>query len=83
MLSRSLWRSLRVNARRGVGVPETPYRCFSCTVRAQANKSETDRMTHFGFSNVPEADKESMGGCFYFAGCSFKRATILIRFLGQ
>lgn len=40
--------------------PPTPYRCFSCSLRAQ--KPEQDpRTTHFGFTNVPESQKESMG----------------------
>ncbi|KAA8644497.1 hypothetical protein EYZ11_003023 [Aspergillus tanneri] len=61
MSSRSLWRSLRLSTRRGVSAPETPYRCFSCARRVQAEpKTDHERMTHFGFTNVPESQKESM-----------------------
>lgn len=63
MASRSIWRSLHYSAKRKI-VTQTPYRCFSCSLRAknQASKPDQDgRMTHFGFSNVREQDKESMG----------------------
>lgn len=68
MLSRSVWRNLGYNARRRTAIPEVPYRCFSCSQRAQvdSNKANQDeRMTHFGFSNVPESQKESMGMLLY------------------
>ncbi|KAE8418517.1 ubiE/COQ5 methyltransferase family-domain-containing protein [Aspergillus pseudocaelatus] len=68
MLSRSVWRNLGYNARRRATIPEVPYRCFSCSQRAQAdsNKANQDeRMTHFGFSNVPESQKESMVGAVF------------------
>lgn len=63
MSSRTVWRSLQLQARRRFIVPETPYRCFSCTRRAQESpkSNQDDRMTHFGFQNVPEAQKESLG----------------------
>lgn len=40
-----------------------PYRCLSCTNRiAQQEQTKQDaRTTHFGFENVPEAEKESRG----------------------
>ncbi|KAL5050710.1 hypothetical protein BDW71DRAFT_172998 [Aspergillus fruticulosus] len=63
MSSRSLWRSLRLASQRQFAVPETQYRCFSCSLRTQnQSKSDKDRMTHFGFTNVPEHEKESMVG---------------------
>lgn len=62
MASRSLWRSLNLTTGRRFAVGETSYRCFSCSRRTQSEfKSEKDRMTHFGFSNVPEDKKETMG----------------------
>lgn len=61
MSSRSAWRALHYSAKRRA-IPSTPYRCFSCTARAQElPKPDQDRMTHFGFTNVPEAEKESRG----------------------
>ncbi|PYI14087.1 ubiquinone biosynthesis methyltransferase COQ5 [Aspergillus japonicus CBS 114.51] len=64
MSSRSLWRSLQTQTRRRLAVPETPYRCFSCTRQAQAQPPkptvDEERFTHFGFQNVPESQKESM-----------------------
>ncbi|OOF98835.1 hypothetical protein ASPCADRAFT_204548 [Aspergillus carbonarius ITEM 5010] len=67
MSSRTVWRSLQLNARRRLIVPETPYRCFSCTRRAQEppKSNHDDRMTHFGFQNVPESQKESMVGAVF------------------
>ncbi|KAL3443610.1 ubiE/COQ5 methyltransferase family-domain-containing protein [Aspergillus insuetus] len=63
MSSRSLWRSLHLASRRRVALTETPYRCFSCSRQSLADpKSDHERMTHFGFSNVPESKKESMVG---------------------
>lgn len=65
MSSRSAWRALHHSAKRRAFKPATPYRCFSCTRRAQDQpKSEHDRMTHFGFTNVPESEKESRGMAF-------------------
>lgn len=64
MFSRSVSRSLRAASARKAAVPETSYRCFSCTRRAQAEPPKSahdERMTHFGFQNVPEEQKESMG----------------------
>lgn len=59
-MSRSLWRGLHHSAKRRMVAPPTPYRCFSCSLRAQ--KPEQDpHTTHFGFTNVPESQKESMG----------------------
>ncbi|KAE8374708.1 UbiE/COQ5 methyltransferase [Aspergillus bertholletiae] len=68
MLSRSVWRNLGYNARRRAAIPEVPYRCFSCSQRAQADSnkdSQNERMTHFGFSNVPESQKETMVGAVF------------------
>ncbi|KAL3488840.1 UbiE/COQ5 methyltransferase [Aspergillus germanicus] len=63
MSSRSLWRSLNLASRRRVALTETPYRCFSYSRQSLADgKSDHERMTHFGFSNVPESKKESMVG---------------------
>ncbi|KAL2811521.1 UbiE/COQ5 methyltransferase [Aspergillus granulosus] len=63
MSSGSLWRSLRLATRRRVTLTETPYRCFSCSRQTLADpKSDSERMTHFGFTNVPESKKESMVG---------------------
>jgi len=62
MSSRSLWRSLHLATRRRVALTETPYRCFSCSRQALTDpKSDSERLTHFGFTNVPESKKESMG----------------------
>lgn len=62
-MSRSIWRCLHHSAKRRPVAPPTPYRCFSCSLRAQdQSKPDQDgRMTHFGFTNVPETQKESMG----------------------
>ncbi|KAE8344614.1 hypothetical protein BDV24DRAFT_148841 [Aspergillus arachidicola] len=68
MLSRSVWRNLGYNARRRAAISGAPYRCFSCSQRAEldSNKANQDeRMTHFGFSNVPESQKESMVGAVF------------------
>lgn len=62
MSARSVVRALPYSAKRRVFQPPTPYRCFSCTYRAQEQtKSDHERMTHFGFTNVPESEKESRG----------------------
>lgn len=62
MSSRPAWRALHHSAKRRAFQPATPYRCFSCTRQTQnQSKSEQDRMTHFGFTNVPESEKESRG----------------------
>lgn len=60
-MSNSAWRALHYSAKRRAFQPITPYRCFSCASRVQQNKSENDRMTHFGFTNVPESEKETRG----------------------
>ncbi|KAL2819588.1 ubiE/COQ5 methyltransferase family-domain-containing protein [Aspergillus cavernicola] len=63
MSSKSLWRSLRLTAKQQAVRTQPPYRCFSCSRRTQVDsKSEHDRMTHFGFTNVPEHKKESLVG---------------------
>ena len=62
MSVRSAWRALHYSAKRRVVQPTTPYRCFSCTRQAgDQAKSDQERMTHFGFTNVPESEKESRG----------------------
>ena len=62
MSTRSTWRALHYSAKRRAIQPSTPYRCFSCANRAQEQiKPENDRMTHFGFTNVPESEKETRG----------------------
>ncbi|KAF4214047.1 hypothetical protein CNMCM8980_003275 [Aspergillus fumigatiaffinis] len=61
MSSRPLWRSLHYSAKRRVTIPQSQYRCFSCSLRVQGSKPNHDgQMTHFGFKNVPESQKESM-----------------------
>lgn len=59
----SIWRSLHHSAKRRTVAPPTPYRCFSCSLRAQdqSKPDQEGRTTHFGFTNVPETQKESMG----------------------
>ena len=62
MSTRSAWRALHYSAKRRAFQPATPYRCFSCTRAAQdQSKQDQERMTHFGFTNVPESSKESRG----------------------
>lgn len=62
MSARSAWRALHYSAKRRSFQPTTPYRCFSCTRQAfDQAKPEHERMTHFGFTNVPESEKESRG----------------------
>lgn len=62
MSVRPAWRALHYSAKRRVLQPSIPYRCFSCTRRAQEqSQAEKERMTHFGFTNVPESEKESRG----------------------
>ncbi|KAL4929077.1 ubiE/COQ5 methyltransferase family-domain-containing protein [Aspergillus undulatus] len=66
MASRSLWKSLKAAPTRRLVLNETSYRCFSCSRRTQTDsKPEKDRMTHFGFTNVPEDKKESMVGAVF------------------
>ncbi|KAL4952815.1 UbiE/COQ5 methyltransferase [Aspergillus filifer] len=66
MSSRSLWRSLRLTSARRYAPAETSYRCFSCSRPTQIDpKSEKERMTHFGFTNVPEGKKESLVGAVF------------------
>lgn len=60
-VSNSAWRALHYSAKRRAFQAATPYRCFSCTTRVQQTKPENDRMTHFGFTNVPESEKETRG----------------------
>jgi hypothetical protein len=45
-----------------------PYRCFSCSIRAQQSDSadqpppkQNERLTHFGFETVTESAKRSKG----------------------
>lgn len=65
--TRSIWQGLRRYPIQRSFV-QTPYRCFSCTLRAHEpqsagnGKPTDDRLTHFGFTNIPESQKESMGG---------------------
>jgi 2-methoxy-6-polyprenyl-1,4-benzoquinol methylase len=62
MSARSAWRALHYSAKRRTFQPATPYRCFSCTRQASEQvKPDHERMTHFGFTNVPESEKESRG----------------------
>jgi hypothetical protein len=62
MSTRSTWRALHYSAKRRAFQPSNSYRCFSCATRAQEQiKPENDRMTHFGFTNVPESEKETRG----------------------
>ncbi|KAJ5646885.1 2-methoxy-6-polyprenyl-1-4-benzoquinol methylase [Penicillium lividum] len=63
--TRSAWRTLHYSAKRRAFQPTTPYRCFSCTHAAQDPKQGPERMTHFGFTNVPESDKESRVGAVF------------------
>ncbi|KAF9890220.1 2-hexaprenyl-6-methoxy-1,4-benzoquinone methyltransferase [Aspergillus nanangensis] len=68
MFSRSVSRSLRTTAGRRMGVAEPSYRCFSCTRRAYAESTKPnhdERLTHFGFKDVPETQKESMVGAVF------------------
>lgn len=65
MSTRSAWRALHYSAKRRSFQPTAPYRCFSCTRQAfDQAKPEHERMTHFGFTNVPESEKESRGMTF-------------------
>ncbi|EER23695.1 2-hexaprenyl-6-methoxy-1,4-benzoquinone methyltransferase [Coccidioides posadasii str. Silveira] len=66
MTSRSVWRSLHWSAKRRPIPPRTPYRCFSCSIRAQANEpGQNERTTHFGFETIPESAKESRVGAVF------------------
>ncbi|KAJ5525414.1 2-methoxy-6-polyprenyl-1-4-benzoquinol methylase [Penicillium frequentans] len=59
MSTRSAWRALHYSAKRRAFQPATPFRCFSCTRAAQdQSKQDQERMTHFGFTNVPESSKD-------------------------
>lgn len=68
MASRPVWRSLQSGfaARSAV---RAPYRCFSCSLRVHeqqsSNPGRDERMTHFGFTNVPESQKESLVGAVF------------------
>ncbi|KAJ5716228.1 UbiE/COQ5 methyltransferase [Penicillium malachiteum] len=64
MSTRSAWRTLHYSAKRRAFQPPTPYRCFSCT-RASQDQKHDERMTHFGFTNVPESEKESRVGAVF------------------
>ncbi|EYE95030.1 class I SAM-dependent methyltransferase [Aspergillus ruber CBS 135680] len=64
-MSRSLWRSLHYSAKRRLATPPTPYRCFSCSLRSQDQPRKDGQTTHFGFKDVPEAQKESMVGAVF------------------
>ncbi|KAF3389478.1 2-methoxy-6-polyprenyl-1,4-benzoquinol methylase [Penicillium rolfsii] len=66
MSARSAWRALHYSAKRQAFQPATPYRCFSCTRQASEQvKPDHERMTHFGFTNVPESEKESRVGAVF------------------
>ncbi|KAL1966274.1 hypothetical protein VTN77DRAFT_4627 [Rasamsonia byssochlamydoides] len=69
MASKYAWRSLNHSVKRRTVVPQTPYRCFSCSPRAsqaQTGKPEENtRMTHFGFETIPEYEKESKVGAVF------------------
>ncbi|KAJ5105718.1 hypothetical protein NUU61_003065 [Penicillium alfredii] len=80
MSSRSAWRALHYSAKRRAFQSPAPYRCFSCARRAQEQpKSEHERMTHFGFSNVPESEKESrVGAVFSSVAASYDRMNDLM-----
>ncbi|KAJ5665789.1 UbiE/COQ5 methyltransferase [Penicillium maclennaniae] len=80
MSSRPAWRALHHSAKRRAFQPATPYRCFSCTRQTQnQSKSEQDRMTHFGFTNVPESEKESrVGAVFSSVASSYDRMNDLM-----
>ncbi|KAJ5825562.1 hypothetical protein N7474_002700 [Penicillium riverlandense] len=66
-MSPRLARALRSSTTRRVFHSPAPYRCFSCATRVQQQtKPEQDeRMTHFGFTNVPESEKESRVGAVF------------------
>ncbi|KAJ5773123.1 hypothetical protein N7457_008019 [Penicillium paradoxum] len=79
MSTRSAWRALHYSAKRRAFQPTTPYRCFSCANRAQDQKAENDRMTHFGFTNVPESEKEQrVGAVFSSVAASYDRMNDLM-----
>ncbi|OOQ82260.1 2-methoxy-6-polyprenyl-1,4-benzoquinol methylase, mitochondrial [Penicillium brasilianum] len=66
MSTRSAWRALHYSAKRRNFQPATPYRCFSCTRQAfDQARPDHERMTHFGFTNVPESEKESRVGAVF------------------
>ncbi|EGD83809.2 hypothetical protein H112_07487 [Trichophyton rubrum D6] len=66
MASRSAWRGLHWSAKRRPLVPQTPYRCFSCSARLQNPGQQPDeRKTHFGFETVRESEKESRVGAVF------------------
>ncbi|WEW58712.1 2-hexaprenyl-6-methoxy-1,4-benzoquinone methyltransferase [Emydomyces testavorans] len=65
MFSRSVWRSLHWRQCRQVPT-KAPYRCFSCSIRAQINEPrQSERTTHFGFETIPESVKESRVGAVF------------------
>ncbi|KAJ5583399.1 hypothetical protein N7535_002019 [Penicillium sp. DV-2018c] len=79
MSTRSAWRALHYSAKRRTFQPTTAYRCFSCSSRSHDQKSEHDRMTHFGFTNVPESEKESrVGAVFSSVAASYDRMNDLM-----
>ncbi|KAM5462586.1 2-hexaprenyl-6-methoxy-1,4-benzoquinone methyltransferase [Microsporum audouinii] len=66
MSLRSAWRGLHWCAKRRPQVPQTPYRCFSCTASLQTPGQQTEeRKTHFGFETVRESEKESRVGAVF------------------
>lgn len=75
MAFRPAWRSLHWCAKRRINIPQTPYRCFSCSVQLQAGGTTPgqDKTTHFGFETIPETEKESRGTytqCFFLCGAT-------------
>ncbi|KAJ5129505.1 UbiE/COQ5 methyltransferase [Penicillium bovifimosum] len=79
MSTRSAWRALHYSAKRRAFQPTTAYRCFSCSTRSNEQKPEQDRMTHFGFTNVPESEKESrVGAVFSSVAASYDRMNDLM-----
>ncbi|KAJ5612444.1 hypothetical protein N7510_005638 [Penicillium lagena] len=66
-MSPRLVRALRSGTTRHVFHAPASYRCFSCApiVREQTKPQQDERMTHFGFTNVPESEKESRVGAVF------------------
>ena len=61
MSSPTLWRTSARLSRRLLAIKQ-PYRCLSCSLRlAQEEARQDAKTTHFGFENVPEAEKQSRG----------------------
>ncbi|EEP76430.1 ubiquinone biosynthesis methyltransferase coq5 [Uncinocarpus reesii 1704] len=66
MSCKSIWRTLHWSAKRRPVPVKAPYRCFSCSIQAQANKPRQDEQTtHFGFETIPESAKESRVGAVF------------------